>query len=225
MAILNKHNTKTFLEDELEEAVFRGAPPIKHSFEDTNGLLKIHMDTPDSATLFIKWDFLKGIGYKGVIFNNYGSGNLYISSGTTWDDNFGLINEGKNKVYIAGITKNSWKGQVTLKNMYISPAFELDFYIGALGDLLNESVIADLKVLFSEVETLDLGESGVIQCNLFVNCSADKVNRNNTLFELFKTHLGRLGKLKLVDRSNYLLLDFKNNIMQYVDPYAKNSKF
>lgn len=102
MAILNKHNTKTFLEDELEEAVFRGAPPIKHSFEDTNGLLKIHMDTPDSATLFIKWDFLKGIGYKGVIFNNYGSGNLYISSGTTWDDNFGLINEGKNKVYISG---------------------------------------------------------------------------------------------------------------------------
>ena len=104
--------------------------------------------------------------------------------------------------------------------MYISPAFELDFYIGTLGDLLNESVIGDLKVLFSEVETLDLGESGVIQCNLFVNCSADKVNQNKQLFELFKTHLGRLEKLKLVDRSNYLLLDFKNNIMQYVDPYT-----
>lgn len=85
---------------------------------------------------------------------------------------------------------------------------------------MNESVIGDLKVLFSEVETLDLGESGVIQCNLFVNCSADKVNRNKQLFELFKTHLGRLGKLKLVDRSNYLLLDFKHNIMQYVDPYT-----
>lgn len=221
MAILNKHNFKNTLDQEIEEAIFRGAPPIKHSFEDTNGLLKIYMDTPDSATLFIKWDFLKGIGYKGVIFNNYGSGNLYISSGTTWDDNFGMINEGRNKVYIACITKNSWKGQVTLKNMYISPAFELDFYIGTLGDLLNESVIADLKVLFSEVETLDLGESGVIQCNLFVNCSADKINQNKQLFELFKTHLGRLDKLKLVDRNKYLLLDFKNNIMQYEDPYDK----
>lgn len=221
MAVLNKYNFKNTLDQEIEEAIFRGAPPIKRSFEDTNGLLKIYMDTPDSATLFIKWDFLKGIGYKGVIFNNYGSGNLYISSGTTWDDEFCMINEGKNKVYIAGVTKNSWKGQVTLKNMYISPAFELDFYIGSLGNLLNESVIYDLKVLFSEVETLDLGETGVIQCNLFVNCSADKVNQNKQLFELFKTHLGRLDKLKLVDRSNYLLLDFKNNIMKYGDPYTK----
>ena len=132
-----------------------------------------------------------------------------------------MINEGKNKVYIACVTKNSWKGQVTLKNMYISPAFELDFYIGTLGDLLNESVIGDLKVLFSEVETLDLGKSGVIQCNLFVNCSADKVNQNKQLFELFKTHLGRLDKLKLGDRTNYLLLDFKNNTMQYGDAYTK----
>ena len=209
--ILKKPNLKHTLDKELEYAIFRDHP-TNHIFEDMGGLLKVNMDSINYIQMYIDGDFLKQLGYKGVIFNNYSTGNILVNTKPIIDKDFCLINQGKNTVWLSGVNNKMLKGKVVLRNILIYAGNDVEFYFNRAGELQYEgSVLNILNNLLSNVVTLDLGDRGGIQCHLYINGSPDKIINNKTLLDLFKMHFGALGRLNFIDKQDGITYDFKNN--------------
>ena len=217
MSILHKNSfSDTYFYSELNKAVF-GDEKTDPTFEIYQGMLKVNCDIPVYKSIFLNIEFLRDLGYKGIIYNNQSKGMLCIYNRGYIGDGFNLINNGDNIAYLCGVKENELRGEVILKNIRIQPSNNIFMYFDPLGNLRDpKKVISDIKNLFGQVTYLNMQDNVVLMVDIIDYCNDKYITENEDLLNVFKSHFKDYKILNLVDRNKQITFDFLNDKINYV---------